>query len=77
MKIFMVIFMVIVFAFCAYIIAAAIMDDTRHHKMIGEKVVVGKDTLIIMDYSYCFNNYTLSNGNVIAEEGVEKFRLKK
>lgn len=43
---------------------------------VGKKVIINKDTLLIMDYSLLNQNYTLSNGVKISFEFEEKAVLK-
>lgn len=52
-------------------------EETTHiiHE-VGKKVLIDKDTLIIMDYSILNQNYTLSNGVKISFEFEEKAVLK-
>lgn len=39
-------------------------DSLKSH--IGETVIIKKDTLIIVDYSYLNDNFTLSNGTKVS-----------
>jgi len=39
---------------------------------VGTKLILEKDTVMIIDYSFLKNNYTLSNGREISFELVDK-----
>jgi hypothetical protein len=45
-----------------YIVNRVINIDDEFKKSIGKEIVLGKDTLIVIDYSALTNTYTLSNG---------------
>lgn len=51
-------------------------NENRFKVYVGEKVVVGKDTLIITDYSQVREIFTLSNGIEVSYEFADK-QLKK
>lgn len=44
---------------------------------VGNRIVINKDTLIILDYSAFQQNYTLSNGSKISFELTKKYKLIK
>ena len=46
--------------------------NSKMTKYIGSKIVIERDTLLIIDYSVLQNNYTLSNGTTISFELAEK-----
>ncbi len=43
---------------------------------IGKKVILYKDTLLIINYSIIDNTYTLSNGVKVASELIEQIKIK-
>jgi len=45
--------------------------------LVGEKVIVNKDTLLITDYSMIFNKFYLNNGSEISKEYAIKKVIKK
>jgi len=47
--------------------------ETKVYKdKVGEKIVLNKDTLTIIDYSMLNSNFTLENGTEISKELVDK-----
>ena len=46
--------------------------DAKASSKIGQSVVVGKDTLTIVDYNMIQSTYTLSNGTQVAFQYVDK-----
>lgn len=48
----------------------------ENRKIIGKKIVVGRDTLIIIGYSYWDNKYSLNNGVELGEKWVLNNFLK-
>jgi len=42
--------------------------DNTYNENIGRKVVLNKDTLIIVDYSSLQSNFTLSNGAKVSKD---------
>ena len=44
---------------------------------IGSKLILEKDTVMIIDYSLLKNSYTLSNGKEISFDLVEKLPIVK
>lgn len=46
--------------------------DAKYKKAIGEKFVLDKDTLLIIDYSILSSNFTLANGKTVSSELVFK-----
>ena len=43
-------------------------DEHEKEKLIGSKIIINNDTLIITDYNSWKENYNLSNGSVIDED---------
>ena len=50
--------------------------DTYKEK-VGERIVLNKDTLTIIDYSFTNENFKLSNGQEISFELVKKLKIIK
>ncbi len=44
---------------------------------IGKRIVLEKDTFLILDYSFLKSNYTLSNGTEVSFELIEKLKIVK
>lgn len=42
-------------------------------EQVGNEVVIKKDTLLIINYSYFDNTYTLENGMIVSVELINKF----
>jgi hypothetical protein len=53
------------------------VETNKRSALVGERVVVDKDTLMIVDYSNIFQNYKLSNGKEISFELAEKLKISK
>jgi uncharacterized membrane protein YraQ (UPF0718 family) len=67
----------IVCVIMAFVIAYAISTQIDNKKKdlqsyVGKTVVVGKDTLTIVNYSMVFENFTLSNGTKVDEQFVKQ-----
>jgi len=63
----------------AYVIfALGKLRDASHEtkQMIGRNVVMGRDTLVVVDYSMIKQSYTLSNGLEISNELAENLVVK-
>lgn len=65
--------MVLVFIFFGIYYLASEIESKRDAMKanVGKKIVIGNDTLLIVDYSYVFESYTLSNGTEVSETFVE------
>ena len=44
--------------------------------LINKRIVIDKDTLIVIDYSFMDNNFTLSNGLKVNEKGIKNNIIK-
>jgi len=51
-------------------------DSKKRNAVIGSKVVIGKDTLIVIGKSMFTTDYNLSNGISVSEELVIKNKIK-
>lgn len=49
-------------------------EKSKIEANIGEKVVIEKDTLLIVDYSFLESNYTLSDGRKVSFELIKKLK---
>jgi hypothetical protein len=49
-----------------------IQADNKRDAVIGERMILGKDTLLILNYSGWDGVYNLSNGVVVSDKLVEK-----
>ena len=49
-------------------------EKSKIEANIGEKVVIEKDTLLILDYSFLESNYTLSDGRKVSFELIKKLK---
>ena len=49
-------------------------EKSKIEANIGEKVVIEKDTLVIVDYSFLESNYTLSDGRKVSFELIKKLK---
>lgn len=56
----------------ALIIFLLDQEKKSFKKMVGETVIVGKDTSVIVDYNTAFETFTLSNGKTISKEFAKK-----
>lgn len=52
-------------------------EENKYKIQVGKKVIIGKDTLQILDYSIWQENFTLSNGSTVSYDFVEKQLLTK
>lgn len=52
-------------------------SKTEKAKLLGEMIVIGKDTLIIVDYSILKSSYILSNGKEIDSDYAKKMLVPK
>lgn len=48
-------------------------DIERAEKNLGKKVILGKDTVIVIDYSMWNNSFILSNGKEVGFEFGKKY----
>jgi hypothetical protein len=46
--------------------------DNKRDAVIGERIILGKDTLLILKYSGWDGGFNLSNGVVVSDKLVEK-----
>ncbi len=68
---------VVIISFCITISIQAINEEDREVKeMLGRKIVLGKDTLLIVDYSTFFQSYKLQNDMSISFDLARKFQIK-
>lgn len=51
-------------------------EINEYKSLVGEKIILEKDTLLIIDYSYLKSTIKLSNGNEINFELAESLLLK-
>lgn len=59
-------------------IGKSLKDEQDKYKVqVGKKIVVGKDTLQILDYSTWQENFTLSNGTTVSYDFVQKQLLNQ
>lgn len=49
-------------------------EGTEMKLNLGTKIVINKDTLVIIDYSVLESNYTLSNGIKLDKDAVTKLK---
>lgn len=66
-------------SFCFFIYAVFKMgsdlsDDheKKYTNMVGKKVLIDKDSVMIVDYSILHETYTLSNGNTVSIKLIKK-----
>lgn len=52
-------------------------EKSKVESKLGQKVVLERDTLKIIDYSIIYQNYTLSNGQKISFELVKNLEVIK
>ena len=52
-------------------------DVKKIETKVGLRVVLEKDTLMVIDYSYVNDNYTLSSGIEVSRELVDKLQIIK
>jgi hypothetical protein len=58
--------LVAVFAFCVHVLTTSIDKEKDKYKVkIGQKFILEKDTLTIIDYSSIMETFTLSNGQEV------------
>lgn len=64
--------------FFAYKLNISIEEESnKFKKHIGEKIVLGKDTLIVTDYSILKTNLTLNNGTELSIEYFNNIKPSK
>ena len=67
--------LVLALAFCfviKFIIESIEKESYKYKKEVGKNIVIGKDTLQILDYSKFNENFTLSNGTTVSYEFVKQ-----
>ena len=70
--------MVILLAVCWTLLMNNLNSEVDKIKVkIGSKLILEKDTVMIIDYSLLKNSYTLSNGKEISFDLVEKLPIVK
>ena len=52
-------------------------EQTKYKNEIGTEIVLEKDTLMIIDYSFVNSNFILSNGQTINIELIDKLKLNE
>ena len=62
--------LIVVFVFCVHLLTDSITSDIDKEKnkykiKIGQKFILEKDTLTIIDYSSIMETFTLSNGKEV------------
>lgn len=72
----LIILLIVLFYFIMTSLANKVGDYERQIKAkVGCKIVIEKDTLLILDYSLLQGNYTLSDGRQVSFELAEKLTL--
>lgn len=72
-----IIMIVILYSLLISFVENNINNEIKKYKsMLGEKYIIGNDTLIILDYSMFGENFTLSNGNKVSSIVVFKDAIK-
>lgn len=71
----MVLFIILVFSFL-FTTSKLLIKDDRFKSKLNTKVVLNKDTLTIIDYSFINSNYTLSNGTIISVYVADSISVK-
>lgn len=69
--------LVVMFSLCVNALFDSMKDGVndisdKYKAHLGDKVVINKDTLIIIDYSLIESNYKLSNGSEVSFDYVDK-----
>ena len=65
--------MIFLMAICATLLTNSLKSEVGKIKSkVGTKLILEKDTVMIIDYSLLKNSYTLSNGKEISFELVDK-----
>jgi hypothetical protein len=71
-----IVFFVFIFIFGIILTNKCFHDITKYDNQmkenIGSKIIIEKDTLLIIDYSIINNSYTLSNGKIINNNLLKK-----
>ena len=70
--------------FFLFVIGIAVVreQDITHERKnmeshIGEKVVINKDTIYVVDYSFFMKTYTMSNGTKVDQSFINNKNSKK
>jgi hypothetical protein len=72
-----IIMIVILYSLLISFVENNINNEIKKYKSkLGEKYIIGNDTLIILDYSMFDENFTLSNGNKVSSIVVFKDAIK-
>lgn len=65
--------MIFLMAICATLLTNSLKSEVgKIESKVGTKLILEKDTVMIIDYSLLKNSYTLSNGKEISFELVDK-----
>lgn len=57
---------------CVLIGVSSKIKDVTYGDHMGEKIVINKDTLTVVDYNSLFETFTLSNGIVVDRKLIDK-----
>lgn len=62
--------LVVLFVFCVHLLTSSITSEidkgkNKYKVKIGQKIILEKDTLTIIDYSSIMETFTLSNGKEV------------
>lgn len=68
MRAFAFIWVIITISWFTYITIYLGNKEEKFKKLVGESCVINNDTLLIIDYSFFENDYTLSNGLKVNSE---------
>jgi hypothetical protein len=75
-------FFVVVLALAWYLVITSFTNSynkeaAKYKERVGTKIVLNKDTLLIVDYSMLNDNFKLSNGQEVSIELVKKMPIIK
>jgi hypothetical protein len=75
-------FFIVVLALAWYLLTTSFTNSynkeaAKYKERVGTKIVLNKDTLLILDYSMLNDNFKLSNGQEISIELVKKMPIIK